>query len=118
MKILVSSVGKQSTDSVDPRFGRGDYFQIFDTETKEYKAIENVGKNSDHGAGIGASQQVIDENVDVVITGHLGPNAYNFLSESNIRTYSCNEGSVEQAINLYIENKLEKIDKAGSPHRA
>lgn len=117
MKILVSSLGKEKTDDFDTRFGRCDYFQIFDTETKEYEVLENNGKTSEHGAGIAASQQAIDNDVDVLITGHLGPNAFEVLDSSGIKLCSVSSGTVEEVINLYIEGKLEEISKAGKAHR-
>ena len=116
MKILVSSLGKESTDAFDTRFGRCDYFQIFDTDSKQYIAVENEGKMSTHGAGIGASQQAIDAKVDVLITGKLGPNAFDILNDSDIELYSAKEGTVEEVINLYREGKLENIGKAGKAH--
>ena len=117
MKILVSSLGKEKSDAFDTRFGRCEYFQIFDTETKEYEVLENRGKTSEHGAGIASSQQAIDKDVDILITGHLGPNAFEVLGSSGIKLYSANSGTVEEVINLYVEGKLEEISSAGKAHR-
>ena len=118
MKVLISAVGKEKTDEFDLRFGRGEFFQIIDTETGDVKVLENEGKKSDHGAGIGASQQVIDENVDVLITGHLGPNAFQILENTNIELYSAKGGTVEKVLEDYNSGKLEKIEKAGKSHRS
>ena len=113
MKILISALGKESKDLLDSRFGRCDYFQVFNTETNEYKVLENEGVKSSQGAGIAASQQVIDEGVDVVITGKLGPNAFNILNDANLELYSCSEISIEDAIKSYKEGKLEVLSKSG-----
>lgn len=117
MKVLISAIGKEITDDFDLRFGRGDYFQIIDTETNETKVIENAGKTSDHGAGIVASQKAIDEKVDVLITGHLGPNAFEILESSGIELLSANGGTVKSVLEDYKNNKLEKIGKAGKAHK-
>lgn len=117
MKVLISAVGKEKTDDFDLRFGRGEFFQIIDTEAGDIKVLENQGKKSDHGAGIGASQQVIDENIDVLITGHLGPNAFEILEDSNIELFSAKGGTVEEVLEKFKSGKLEKIEKAGKSHK-
>ncbi len=117
MKVLISAVGKEKTDDFDLKFGRGEFFQIIDTETGDIKVLENEGKQSDHGAGIGASQQVINENVDVIITGHLGPNAFEILQDSDIELYGAKGGTVEEVLEDYKSGKLEKIEKAGKAHK-
>lgn len=117
MKILVSALGKDKTDLLDPRFGRCSYFQIFDTETNECTAMENMGVTSSQGAGITAAQQVVDNEVDVVITGSAGPNAFRILNGSNIKIFKGTEKKVEDVIKLYVEGKLEEISGAGAAHR-
>ncbi len=117
MKVLISAIGKEITDDFDLRFGRGDYFQIIDTETNETKVIENAGKTSDHGAGIVASQKAIDEKVDVLITGHLGPNAFQILDDTDIKLVSAKGGTVESVLADYKAGKLEEIGKAGKSHK-
>ncbi len=117
MKVLISAVGKEKTDDFDLRFGRGDFFQIIDTQTGDTKVLENAGKTSDHGAGIAASQQAIDEKVDVIVTGHLGPNAFEILETSGIELMSAKGGTVEEVLNDYKAGKLEKIAKAGKSHK-
>lgn len=116
MKILVSSNGEEPTDLLDSRFGRCDYFQIFDTEKEEYKVLENRGNTSPQGAGVAASQQAIDEEVDVIITGKLGPNAFNLINNSSIKMYSADEVTVEEVIRLFQEGKLQEVKKSAPAH--
>jgi len=73
MKIAVSSMSKDLNSMLDVRFGRCNYFVIYDTEEGLVKTIENKGQMSGGGAGIAAAQQIIDEDVDVVITGIWDP---------------------------------------------
>lgn len=116
MKICVSSSNKEKNANLDQHFGRCPYFSIFDTETKEFKFIENAGVTANQGAGIAAGQQVIDEKVGVVITGSLGPNAMRVLHGGNIETYKCEGGSIEEVIKSFEEGKLEKLQSAGEAH--
>lgn len=118
MKICVSSMGEKMDSNMDNRFGRCLYFNIYDTETKEMTSVKNKGNDAFEGAGIAASQQVIDSNVDVLITGKLGPNAFRILESSNMELISCmDEVTIESAIKLYGESKLSRIQVAGRAHQ-
>ncbi|MGI6712351.1 MAG: NifB/NifX family molybdenum-iron cluster-binding protein [Bacillota bacterium] len=116
MKICISSTGKEKNSSVDLRFGRCMYFIFCDTDNNSFKAVSNQGVNSSHGAGIAAAQQVIDEKTDVVITGNMGPNALQLISTSGIEIYQAADGSVEEVVKLFQNNKLEKINKPVPAH--
>ncbi|NFH80152.1 diguanylate cyclase [Clostridium botulinum] len=116
MKIAISSKGKTSSDLLDSRFGRCEYFQILDTEDKSFKILENIGQSSSGGAGIAAANQVIDENVEVIITGNLGPNAFELIDKAEIKAYKCESISIESALNKYNNNELEEIKLAGMAH--
>ncbi len=116
MKIAVSSTGQNKEIMLDRRFGRCDYFQIFDTETKQYDVIVNNGVSAEGGAGIAAANQVIDENINVVITGNLGPNAFELLEKTGIKLYSCEEVPVFRAIELFQKNMLTEIASEGKAH--
>lgn len=116
MKIGISSMGKDMDSIVDVRFGRCNYFIIYDTEKDLVKAVVNKGQMSGGGAGIAAAQQIIDEDVNIVITGNMGPNAFNLLKNSNIRVYRCGSIKIESAIQLFKEGKLEELTQAGPAH--
>ncbi|SHJ87976.1 Predicted Fe-Mo cluster-binding protein, NifX family [Anaerobranca californiensis DSM 14826] len=116
MKICFSSTGKDLGSMLDVRFGRCSYFLIYDAEGQEVKVIENRGQMAGGGAGIAAAQQIIDEGVDVVITGNLGPNAFDILKKSDIKVYRCGSTKIDSALQLFKEGKLEEISVAGPAH--
>ncbi|MDW2798032.1 NifB/NifX family molybdenum-iron cluster-binding protein [Clostridium boliviensis] len=116
MKIAVSASGEYKESELDRRFGRCDYFQIYDTETSEYSVIGNEGVASGGGAGIAAASQIIDKNVNVIITGNLGPNAFELLEKADMKAYSCDAVPVFRAIEMYQKNQLSEISIAGSAH--
>lgn len=117
MKIVVSATAQSKDSQLDRRFGRCEYFLIYDTETKEYKAVRNNGASSGGGAGIAAASQVIDENVSVIITGNLGPNAFELIEKAGIKAYSCETLPVFRAVELFQENQLAVISMAGNSHQ-
>ncbi|ABR55328.1 conserved hypothetical protein [Methanococcus vannielii SB] len=74
MKICVTSTGNSFESGFEQKFGRSPYFIIYDTETKEFETLDNLKRDSAHGAGIGASQAVLSKGINVVISGNIGPN--------------------------------------------
>ncbi|MEL7566719.1 MAG: NifB/NifX family molybdenum-iron cluster-binding protein [Dehalobacterium sp.] len=116
MKICVSSGGQEQNAGVDSRFGRCFNFVIYDTTTNQYTFFANRGINSPHGAGVAAAQQIIDEKVDAVITGNMGPNAMELIKAAGIEIYSISGGTVEGAVDLFLKGRLEKINQAAPAH--
>jgi predicted Fe-Mo cluster-binding NifX family protein len=105
MKIAVSSDGANLDSNVDPRFGRCPYYIIYDTESDEFKSVENNSGQASGGAGIQAAQTISDMKIESVITGNIGPNAFRVLSAASIKVYSGATGSVKDAV--------EKFKKGG-----
>lgn len=117
MKIAISAAGEQLTSNINSRFGRCDYFMIYDTETQEATAVENGGRLSPGGAGVATAKMVADLGVQAVITGLVGPKAFNALKGAGITIYSSNGGTVEQAIKQYLNNDLPEITTANGAGR-
>jgi predicted Fe-Mo cluster-binding NifX family protein len=116
MKIAISADSNMIDGKIDQRFGRCKYFIIVDTEKKDkFKAVENDGALQGHGAGIKASEQIGELSVKAVITGNLGPNATKVLEKLEIRPYH-SSGSIKNAIDDYIEDKLDEIKEVSEPH--
>ncbi len=112
MKICVTSNGPTMDASVDPRFGRCQYFVFVDSETMEYEAMPNPSIGASSGAGIQAAQTVADKGASVVITGQVGPNAIQTLGATNISVVTGASGTISDAIEQYKSGGLQQ---SGSP---
>ena len=112
MKICISSTGKNLDAIVDQRFGRCQYFLVVDTETMNVKTISNEATLSSGGAGIQAAQIVTKEDIGSVITGNIGPNAFQILQAAGIKVYTGAEGTIKQAIENYKKGKLKETVSA------
>jgi predicted Fe-Mo cluster-binding NifX family protein len=112
MRVAVSAIGNDLNSPVDPRFGRCNVFIILDTDTLNFKAVPNSSIGVAHGAGIGAAQNVAQQNVQAVITGHVGPNAHMALNQAGIEVYTGANGTVLEAVEAF---KSGKLSKAKSP---
>lgn len=112
MKVCISSEGKELYSPVDPRFGRCKYFIVADTETYEFKAFENQNLNASGGAGIQAGQFAIDNNVDAVLTGSVGPNAFKTLQAAGIEAVGGCSGNIRETIDRYKRGELKATSAA------
>ena len=106
MKICVSSQGNTLDSQVDPRFGRCQYFIIVDPETREYEAIRNPNIEAMGGAGIQSGQLIANRRVKAVVTGNVGPNAFQTLKAAGIEILTGISGSVKEAIEKYRKGDL------------
>jgi predicted Fe-Mo cluster-binding NifX family protein len=109
MKMCVSSSSGSLDAAVDSRFGRCPYFVIVDSETMEFKAVQNDSSSAAHGAGIQAAQTVVNLGVKVVITGNVGPNAFNVLAATGIKIVIGASGSVKEAVEKYKNGQLQEV---------
>jgi predicted Fe-Mo cluster-binding NifX family protein len=87
MKIILTMTEPSFDARIDPRFGRGAYFLIVDSDTLTWRAVPNPGCSSAGGAGVHAAQYVTAEKPEVVISGHFGPNAESALKQAGITLY-------------------------------
>jgi predicted Fe-Mo cluster-binding NifX family protein len=116
MKVAVSSLDNTLTASLDRRFGRATYFLIVDTATMTFSVVDNSAQMNAGGAGIAAAQLVIDHGAEAVITGQIGPNALDVLSQSDMMLYQGIPGSIDDNILAFNQNKLTRITSSGPAH--
>lgn len=103
MKIAITALEKSKTSKMDPRFGRGAYFVIYNTETKEFSFHENEAKDAQGGAGPKAAEQIVNLGVNKLLSSDFGPKAKSALDSMGIEmlVYSDEEKTVEQ---ILLEN--------------
>lgn len=109
MRVCVSATGDSLDAPVDPRFGRCPYFIIVNLETMRFEAVPNVASGAMSGAGIQAAQIITSKGVKVVITGNVGPNAFQALSAAGIKILTGAYGTVKEAIEKYERGELKEI---------
>lgn len=111
MKIAITSQGKGIDSSIDERFGRCNFFVIINTRNMEHETLPNEGIASLGGAGIKAAQALINKNVETVITGNIGPNAFGVLHQAGIKVFR-SSGNIRETIEKFKMEKLEEIKEA------
>ncbi|RJP22128.1 MAG: dinitrogenase iron-molybdenum cofactor biosynthesis protein [Candidatus Abyssobacteria bacterium SURF_5] len=113
MKIAITSQGDAMQSPVDPRFGRAKFFLVIDSETGEFKAVDNaVNLQAAQGAGIQAGRAVAELGVKAIVTGNVGPKAFSILNAAGIQIYLGASGTVEHALRQFKEGALQSTDGA------
>jgi predicted Fe-Mo cluster-binding NifX family protein len=108
MKICVTATGRDLNAQVDPRFGRCQYFVFVDSDTMAFEAMPNEALAAPGGAGIQAAQAVVNKGGDVVISGNIGPNAFQVLSTAGVKIATGAYGTVKEAVEMYKAGKLSE----------
>lgn len=108
MKICVTALSGSLDAQLDPRFGRCPYFVIVDSETMKFEAVPNVASDAMSGAGIRAAQTVESKGAEVLITGNIGPNAFQALSATGIKVLTGAFGTVREVIKKYKSGGLKE----------
>jgi len=112
MKIAISSTGKDLDSKVSEVFARCPYFifaEIENQEIKKFEAIKNESENQMSGAGISAAQLMAEKDVNAVITGNVGPRAFDVLKQFNIEVY-IGSGTIKKVLQEFIDGKLKKMN--------
>jgi predicted Fe-Mo cluster-binding NifX family protein len=110
MRICVSASANSLDASVDPRFGRCPYFIIVDSETMQFEAVPNPASGAMGGAGIQAVQIIASKGAKAVITGNVGPNAFQALSAAGIKIITGAYGTVRDVVEKYKRGELKETN--------
>ena len=113
MKIAITAQGKELSSEVDLRFGRARWIIVVDSETGDFVAHDNVvNLNAVQGAGIQTGQSIANLDVEVVITGNVGPNAFKTLNTAGVKIFLAEKQTVQNAIDSLKAGKLKEVDQA------
>ncbi|MDY0101253.1 MAG: NifB/NifX family molybdenum-iron cluster-binding protein [Bacilli bacterium] len=113
---MIILIPVDQSGKVNDSFARASRFLIYDSETQEKTLLENKASLSSGGAGVKAAQHVIDLKVDIILTPRLGENAALILSKADIGIYKTINKDIEKNINLFLANKLSKLENFSSGH--
>lgn len=116
MKIVLSATAPGLQSPVDPRFGRGAYLLVVDTETMQSEAHANPGVHASGGAGVQAAQFVTAQNAQAVISGDFGPNAFDALQAAGVAMYLYGDcQTAQQAVERFQAGQLQQVGSATQP---
>jgi predicted Fe-Mo cluster-binding NifX family protein len=112
MRVAIPTIGNRKlTNRVADTFSRAPTFTIItleEGEIKNVKVIENPGSTLEKGAGPFAARTLKDHQIDVLISGEIGPGAKNILEVFNIEIH-------EAQIGKKVKETIEGWKKTRTP---
>jgi len=118
MRIVVSSQGNNLEAPTSPVFGRCPTYIFGDTGSLEFEALPNPAASQGGGAGIQAAQFVVERGAQAVLTGNLGPNAFEVLKAAGIPSDLVPEGTVRQAVEAFKAGRVQPMMSANTTAHA
>lgn len=115
-KVAVTCEEPSLDSQVDPRFGRAAGFLVVDPESMEFEYIDNGSSQvMAQGAGIQAAENIANSGAKVLLTGFVGPKAFQGLEAAGIKIgQNLESGTVRQAIEKF---KAGDVDFATSSNK-
>ena len=112
MRIAFTTKGTKWESEMDARFGRTEFFLIYNEEKDEFTEFDNraIGGEA-HGAGPKTAQKLFELQAEVLITGNgPGGNAATVLEKAGMEIYiGAIDITVKQAYDAYKKSELKKI---------
>jgi predicted Fe-Mo cluster-binding NifX family protein len=71
-----------------------------------FEVMTNAAANAMGGAGIQAAQSLAGKGIEAVITGNVGPNAFQTLSAAGIKIATGASGTIREAIVKFNKGEL------------
>jgi predicted Fe-Mo cluster-binding NifX family protein len=109
-RIAVATHGKAGLkDEVSEVFGRSKTFTIIDVENGyivESWVIANPAFSYEHGAGPIAVKELVDNEINLVISSELGPGASSILKHHHITAVTVKAGTT---VSEAVENALKEM---------
>ena len=106
MKIAITATDEGLDAPASPIFGRSQYLVLVETDTMDSKSLPNPAISAAGGAGIQAAQFLTSHSVQALVTGNVGPNAYQVLHAANVPVYLYNGPTVRQAVSAFVGGEL------------
>jgi predicted Fe-Mo cluster-binding NifX family protein len=120
-KIAISSEEPNLDAQVDPRFGRTAGFLIVDANTMLFEYLPNgAAQTMARGAGIQAAEIVAQSGAQIVLTGYVGPKAFQALTAAGIKIGQNLENlTVRQAVERCRSGEIDLADRPNTQgHRS
>lgn len=109
--IIAFTLNNNSNQSTFSKtFGRCNYIKIINSERNIEKFIKNPFSSSLGSSGIQASQLLIENSCEVIITKQIGDQALTLLNSVGIKVYKSEAETASDAYKLFQENKLQKFN--------
>jgi predicted Fe-Mo cluster-binding NifX family protein len=107
-KIAITAESPDLDAPVDPRFGRAAGFLLIDPDTMAFDYVDNgASQVMARGAGIQAAEVVADAGAHVLLTGFVGPKAFQALCAAGVAVgQNLDNMTVREAVQRFLDGKV------------
>jgi predicted Fe-Mo cluster-binding NifX family protein len=110
MKVAITTKGANLGCMIDTRFGRAEHILIVDTKSGVCDTHDNsTTTDAVSGAGVQTGKTIVDLGAEAVITGHVGPKAFQVLQATGVGVYTVAGGTAQDALRAFEAGKLEPV---------
>ncbi len=115
-KIAITAVSPNLDARIDPRFGRAAGFVVVDPDTLAFDSVDNgTSQVMAQGAGIQAAEIVAGTGANVLLTGFVGPKAFQALRAAGIAIgLNLDSLTVREAVQGFRDGKVAIADSPNS----
>jgi predicted Fe-Mo cluster-binding NifX family protein len=111
MKLLISANGSDLDALIGPTFARSPWFLMVDTDTMEYRALENVRAGDPECSAITVADMLMEtlagEQLACVLTGDMGPNASRIFWQAGIPVTTGLAGVVKEVVAAFASKTIK-----------
>lgn len=101
MKIAIASEKNSIESKIDPRFGRCNFFAIYDSKNGSLDFLTNPAKEATSGAGPMAVQFIASQGVKKVVAGDFGNKITSLLNSLDIEMLTETDKTVSDIIKQF-----------------
>ena len=77
-----------------------------------YEAVGNPAQAASGGAGVQAAPFVVNQGARAVLSGNVGPNAFDVLAAANVPVYLAPQGTVREVVEAFKAGQLQPMRQA------
>jgi len=110
LKTAVCTSDNTPAAVVDGRFGRCQYFMIWDQAEHRLESLVNNGAKIQQGAGTGAVKELLERGVRRLVCNRIGPNALTFFRNAGGQVFQAPQGMpIGEVLDRLQKNELPAI---------
>lgn len=116
MRLAIPANDQNMESGVCISFGRAPWYAIYDTLSEKMDFMENSAAQSPGGAGIKASQLLVDAQVSAILTPRCGENAAEVLESAQIAIFKTQGEDLMENIMAFQDAMLDPLSEIHPGH--
>ena len=111
-KIGITSKGQDLDDKMNKHFGNSPYVCIVEWDNNQIVGHSAIPGLQGNGCRCGYVRELVNENIEAIVTEYIGPGAFGSLNSAGIPVYQSTVGLVKDIATDYFNNLLNQLPAA------